>query len=449
MLLSMVFSLVGCGGGGGGGGGSSTSNHTVTYNGNSNTGGNVPTDSNSYQQGNTVTVLGNTGSLVRIGYTFSGWNTKADGSGTSYTAGSTFAMGTANVALYAKWTSKGTVIGYAYAANQYDDTISQYTIGSDGTLTAMTTATVTTGDTPEWITTDPSGKYVYVVVAHPTPGRVYQYTIGSDGVLTPMSIPWIAADTYPDGIAIDPSGKYAYVANNQTNNVSQYTIGLDGSLTPMSPATVMSGMGYPNAPSSVVVDPSGKYVYVGNNDGKSVSQYTIGTTGHLSPMSTATVSTGGVKAWHMAINPSGTSLYVTSYWDDSILQFSIGTTGALTLVPSSTVTTVNPAYTADVVIDPTGTHAYAVTTSAANAIYLYTIGMTGMLTPMSTPTMTATTYFAGATIDSTGKYFYAVSGYPGSTISQYIVNTDGSLTAMSPATVSSGQGPVYMVTVMK
>jgi uncharacterized repeat protein (TIGR02543 family) len=77
--------------------------YTVTYYGNGNTGGTVPVDSTNYVQGQTVTVLGNTGNLVNTGYSFTGWNTAADGSGTTYTQGSTFLMGTANVSLYAMW----------------------------------------------------------------------------------------------------------------------------------------------------------------------------------------------------------------------------------------------------------------------------------------------------------------------------------------------------------
>ncbi|MBF0441790.1 MAG: InlB B-repeat-containing protein [Oligoflexales bacterium] len=75
----------------------------VIYDGNSNTGGTVPTDSTTYQYGEKPKVLGNTGTLVRTGFTFNGWNTKADGSGTSYAADDTFAMGTEEVTLYAKW----------------------------------------------------------------------------------------------------------------------------------------------------------------------------------------------------------------------------------------------------------------------------------------------------------------------------------------------------------
>ena len=83
---------------------------TITYNGNSNTAGTVPVDPSSpYESGATVTVLGNTGDLIRINdggtsYYFTGWNTKADGSGIDQAEGSTFTMGASNVTLYAQWT---------------------------------------------------------------------------------------------------------------------------------------------------------------------------------------------------------------------------------------------------------------------------------------------------------------------------------------------------------
>ncbi len=170
--------------------------YTVTYNGNGATGGSVPVSIN-YKKGQTVTVPGNTGSLVKTGYTFAGWNTRADGSGTTYTQGQTFQMGQANVMLYAMWSLSGE---YAYVTNLGSNNVSQYTIGADGSLAPMSTATV-------------------------------------------------AAGTGPYSITVDPSGKYAYVVNYNVNNVSQYTIGADGSLTPMSPATVATG----SVPSSVII----------------------------------------------------------------------------------------------------------------------------------------------------------------------------------------------------
>jgi uncharacterized repeat protein (TIGR02543 family) len=79
--------------------------YSVTYDGNSNTGGSVPTDTLTYSNGATVTVKSNSGSLTRTNFVFDGWNTASDGSGTARaaTGTATFTMGTANVILYARW----------------------------------------------------------------------------------------------------------------------------------------------------------------------------------------------------------------------------------------------------------------------------------------------------------------------------------------------------------
>lgn len=89
------------------------STFTVTYAGNNHSSGSVPVDSKTYVQGDSVIVLGNTGGLVTaqtqdgITLVFNGWNTQADGKGTTYSAGQTFAMGTAGVTLFAKWSVIG------------------------------------------------------------------------------------------------------------------------------------------------------------------------------------------------------------------------------------------------------------------------------------------------------------------------------------------------------
>lgn len=80
----------------------------VAYHPNGATGGIAPVDTSAYEQGWTVTVPGNAGNLARTGYTFAGWCTLADGTGTTYTQGQTFTMGQADVTLYAKWTPNPT-----------------------------------------------------------------------------------------------------------------------------------------------------------------------------------------------------------------------------------------------------------------------------------------------------------------------------------------------------
>lgn len=84
--------------------------YTVMYDSNGADGGIVPTDSKQYKNQDTITVLGNTGNLIKAGYTFVGWNTKADGKGVTYKIGQTIQMGKGNLILYALW-SKNNVPG--------------------------------------------------------------------------------------------------------------------------------------------------------------------------------------------------------------------------------------------------------------------------------------------------------------------------------------------------
>jgi fimbrial isopeptide formation D2 family protein/LPXTG-motif cell wall-anchored protein len=75
---------------------------TVTYVSTSHEAGTVPVDTTEYESGDTVTVMGNTGNLVRRGYEFRGW-TLTDGSTTvDYEPGDTFLIDTP-VVLYAAW----------------------------------------------------------------------------------------------------------------------------------------------------------------------------------------------------------------------------------------------------------------------------------------------------------------------------------------------------------
>ena len=83
----------------------------VTYNGNGNNGGTAPVDGSSpYNYGSTATVLG-AGTLAKTGYTFAGWNTAADGSGTARNPSDTFTV-SRDVTLYAQWNIKTYTVTY-------------------------------------------------------------------------------------------------------------------------------------------------------------------------------------------------------------------------------------------------------------------------------------------------------------------------------------------------
>ena len=75
--------------------------YTVTYDAN---GGKGAMASQTVNAGGSVTISAN--AFTRSGYTFTGWNTASDGSGTSYTVGQQVSL-TNNLTLYAQWKSTG------------------------------------------------------------------------------------------------------------------------------------------------------------------------------------------------------------------------------------------------------------------------------------------------------------------------------------------------------
>ena len=81
-------------------GGGSASTYSVTYDANGGEGA-VPVDNTTYSD-DVFTVTVQESSLTRLGHTFAGWNTKADGTGVSYLAGDQFII-SSDVILYAQW----------------------------------------------------------------------------------------------------------------------------------------------------------------------------------------------------------------------------------------------------------------------------------------------------------------------------------------------------------
>ena len=86
----------------------SKTTYTITYDGNGNSGGSVPSPTTG---AGSVTLAGNSGSLVKGGNHIGGWNTKSDGMGITYAFASSFNL-IANTTLYAMWAPDAYTITY-------------------------------------------------------------------------------------------------------------------------------------------------------------------------------------------------------------------------------------------------------------------------------------------------------------------------------------------------
>jgi len=104
--------------------------YTVTYDANGGT-GSQSDPSSPYDSGSLVTVLGQ-GTMDKDEYDFAGWNTAADGSGTSYAESATFNIAE-NTTLYAQWEIQTFTI---------DTSVSHGTITPDATVDYGTNKTI-------------------------------------------------------------------------------------------------------------------------------------------------------------------------------------------------------------------------------------------------------------------------------------------------------------------
>ena len=113
------------------------SSYTITYDGNTKTSGSVP----AVTTGNgSVTLRGNTGTLAKTGYTLTGWNTNADGTGTHYALSGSYNL-TADVTLYAEWTAVVYTVTYD-GNNNYSGTAPADTTGNGSVTLRGNTGTL-------------------------------------------------------------------------------------------------------------------------------------------------------------------------------------------------------------------------------------------------------------------------------------------------------------------
>jgi 6-phosphogluconolactonase len=339
---------------------------------------------------------------------------------------------------------------YAYVVNNTDQTVSQYSVTSSGTLTPLSAAPIATGVSPRSVTVDPTRHYVYVT--NLGDNNVSQYVIQKDGTLAANTPATVATGNAPWALEFDPQGKFAYVVNSVDNTISQFSVSSTGVLDLVSVAPVSTGAG----PWNITLSPNGKYAYVSNYGtvtaglnaapstvGNTISQYAKAPdTGQHSPLNPATVATGNYPGGSV-VDATNSYIYVTSTSDNTVWQYSIGSAGDLTPLTPNTVTAGNEP--ADVVISPDNKYLYVANfgatsngTTSPGSVSQYSVGASGQLTPLTTPTVPAGRGAGELSLDSFGQFVYLVNSKD-NTISQYSIGSDGSLTSLG--TVATGNSP--------
>jgi 6-phosphogluconolactonase len=129
-----------------------------------------------------------------------------------------------------------------------------------------------TGTGPYGLVIAPSGGFLYT--ANKLDNSISEFTVNSDGSLTQFSNSPIGEQyAGPIALLIDKSGKYMFVADQGASNVAAYSIGSNGALTLLtnSPFTTRA------EPSVLATDSGGKYVFVGNQTNSGLQSFSLDT----------------------------------------------------------------------------------------------------------------------------------------------------------------------------
>ena len=152
--------------------------YVVSYNANTATSGSVPSNSTVTVSGGTLTLATNSGTLAKTNFTFSGWNTAANGSGTTYAEGATTLQPSEDTTLFAQWNST-------------------ITYNSNGAAQTAPTAVVTKGSASE------------------------TFTLNSGSGLTRTGLNFVGWNTRADGSGIQYAGNTSYTS---AGNVTLFAI---------------------------------------------------------------------------------------------------------------------------------------------------------------------------------------------------------------------------------
>ena len=215
-----------------------TTKFTISYNAN---GGSGTTAAQTKTYATAITLR--TNGFTRAGYAFSGWNTKADGTGTSYAAGASYTAN-ASVTLYAKWTPQQSLILSLSAsvqtqgsiALQVDRKVSSYwhkAVFSSGGVTLHTSAAFETSlNTPvprTWFNNFPNLATIGVTVTvrtYTNSGCTTQVgsaetgtvSVTADAGMVPaVETGWATAAPYNTGAA---SGLSGYIRNHSRAEIT-------------------------------------------------------------------------------------------------------------------------------------------------------------------------------------------------------------------------------------
>lgn len=272
---------------------------------------------------------------------------------------------------------------FMYAANSAEiplGDISLYTISSSGVLTESGSR-AQAGTTPSLLAIDSAGAYLYVANTGSKDISVFSIDATS-GALTPIAQQGGAATQFlgisPLNMALAPSGNALYVTGPGVpqGNIEIFTINA-GVLTFL--ADEQEGVGA--GPYGLAIAPGGASLYTTDTNNSTISEFSIAGDGTLTFITSLAV--GYASPLALLIDKTGKFLFVADSGASKVSGYAIDpTNGGLAVLGSSPfVTTKNPSV---IGMDPSGHHLFVGTQSPGSQIESFTLGSNGTLTEVGT-----------------------------------------------------------------
>jgi 6-phosphogluconolactonase len=234
---------------------------------------------------------------------------------------------------------------YLYAVSGSSANLWEFSIDNSGALHNLATSPVlidASGSQSGALTIDPSGKFLYVTANAAAGTSIYAFARNTaSGTASLIAGAIYSIDLFSNSIITDPSGKFVLAVSNGSSTLFGLIaiFSLDsttGKLAEVATSPFQTG----SDPSSVTVDPSGKFVYVANTSDATISAFTLNTTsGVLGTVAGSPFPSGGHGTINgplgIVVDAAGKYIYVCNASNDiSVFTFSTQT-GALTALPGS------------------------------------------------------------------------------------------------------------------
>ena len=263
----------------------------------------------------------------------------------------------AGVAVAQTSTSKLPPPKFLYSSDYSGNKVLGYTVNpSTGAIKATAQASAATHTGPTRVASDKGGYRLYVI--NQTSKDLSAYFIyRNTGSLHPVPGSPFKIGVTPTNVVVDPSGKYVYVTtlestSNPKSDVYAFAVQSNGSLKPV-PGSPFSTVNWALA---VVIDPQAKYLYVSSSPETSnpstsqIDAYSISSTdGALTPVPGSPYTEPNSQycangGWDVAIHPSGNFLVIPNMCEGMVVYRIERTTGTLSLIKGSPFPVPYPPY---------------------------------------------------------------------------------------------------------